>query len=254
MITIEIDTNSEGLTSATLINTNYLVPWRDREQQIFRRLKLKPDVNPLNAAALILRERGAFSYHESGSTPGINKRTFLELCALFKGLSDYLSELDAALGAAEPTTPLKAAESPPPAPPLEATEPPAPPAPPLKSALKFGPNSYHRDAAAYIAQQAEKWGRSEINAISFIITAFEVRPLLQALAEKLGSEKFASICATMFVIENQRHKEGARCRRYVTEKQRFALATGLLEEHGSHRQIVKLAWSLTDREIDGATK
>jgi hypothetical protein len=80
----------------------------------------------------------------------------------------------------------------------------------------------------------------------------QARILLKAIADEFASEKLAGILATVTEIEAQREREGARCRRKVTDKQRFALATALLEKYGTAREIVKAGWGMTDQEIDEA--
>lgn len=113
-------------------------------------------------------------------------------------------------------------------------------------------DSLHKDIAAYNIQQAEKWNHNPLATASRLASTYEVRPLLQALAAEIGSDKLAAIAASVAQIEDQRWQEGRRCRRYVTDKQRFALATALLEKYGTPRNIVKAAWGMTDEEIDSA--
>lgn len=85
-----------------------------------------------------------------------------------------------------------------------------------------------------------------------LASMFEVRALLLALASEIASEKLASIAATVAEIEDQREREGIRCRRKVTDLQARALASALLEKYGTARSIVKAAWGMTDKEIDEA--
>lgn len=113
-------------------------------------------------------------------------------------------------------------------------------------------NSIHPDFAAYSIQQAEKWDRSDLMVVEGLVNTYEMRPLLQALAAEIGSDKLAAIAATVAAIEDQREREGIRCRRHVTAKQRYALATALLEKYGTARAVVKAAWGLTDEQIDEA--
>ncbi len=113
-------------------------------------------------------------------------------------------------------------------------------------------NSLHPDYAAYRIQQAEKWNHPDLQVAAGLCNVYEVRPLLQALAIEYQSELLAGIASTVAEIEDQREREGIRCRRKVTDKQRHALATALLEKYGSAREIVKAAWGLTDQQIDEA--
>lgn len=113
-------------------------------------------------------------------------------------------------------------------------------------------NSFHPIYAAEILLDTEKWNHSPIVAAGRFVSTYEVRPLLDALADEIGSEKLASIAATVAEIEDQRKAQGGRCRRYVTDAQRAALSKALLEKYGTPRNIVKAAWGLTDEEIDAA--
>lgn len=106
--------------------------------------------------------------------------------------------------------------------------------------------------AAHRIQQAEKWSHTDLMVAQGLSSTFEVRPLLQALAAEIDSEKLASIAASVAEIEDQREREGIRCRRKVTDPQRRALATALLEKYGTARNIVKSAWGLSDQQIDEA--
>ena len=118
-------------------------------------------------------------------------------------------------------------------------------------------SKYHSipaDWAAYRIQQAEKWSHSDLQVVAGLCSFYEMRPLLQALATEYKSELLAGIAATVAEIEDQREREGARCQRKVTDKQRHALATALLEKFGSAREVVKAGWGLTDQQIDEASE
>lgn len=111
-------------------------------------------------------------------------------------------------------------------------------------------NSMRADWMAHSIQQAEKWNRPDLMVVESLCSYAQARVLLRAIATEFESEKLASILATVEEIEDQREREGARCRRKVTDKQRYALATALLEKYGSAREIVKAGWCMTDQEID----
>lgn len=113
-------------------------------------------------------------------------------------------------------------------------------------------NSIHADIAAYKIQQAEKWQHSDLMVVLGLANTYEVRPLLQAMAAEIGSDKLAAIAAGVAEIEDQREREGIRCRRKVTDNQRHALATALLEKYGTARGVVKAGWGLSDQQIDEA--
>lgn len=111
-------------------------------------------------------------------------------------------------------------------------------------------NSYHPEFAAQRVCQGEKWGHDEMTTAASLVSTYEVRPLLQALAAEIGSDKLAGIAASVAEIEDQREAQGRRCYRKVTDAQRHALAAALLEKYGTARNIVKAAWGLTDAQID----
>ena len=113
-------------------------------------------------------------------------------------------------------------------------------------------NSIPAEWAAARIQQAEKWGNPDLAVAKGLADTYQVRALLQAIAAEIGSDKLASIAATVAEIEDQREREGLRCHRKVTDKQRHALGTALLEKYGSARNIVKAGWGLTDQQIDEA--
>lgn len=113
-------------------------------------------------------------------------------------------------------------------------------------------NSLHPDIAAQRILQAEKWNHPDLAVAQGLADVYEVRPLLDEIAAQLGSEKLAGIASTVAEIADQSEREGIRCRRKVTEKQRYALAVALLEKFGTPRGIAKAAWSLTDQQIDEA--
>lgn len=113
-------------------------------------------------------------------------------------------------------------------------------------------NSLHADIAAYRVQQAEKWAHAPLMTAKSLASTFEVRPLLKAIADQIGSAKLAAIASDVADIEDQREREGVRCRRKVSERQSHALAIALLERYDSPRGIVKAAWNLTDQQIDEA--
>jgi hypothetical protein len=113
-------------------------------------------------------------------------------------------------------------------------------------------NSLRSDWAAYKIQQAEKWGHSDMVVAQGLADTAEALALVNALAAEIGNQKLADIAKTVAQINAQRAAEGIRCRRKVTENQRYALATALLEKHGSPRAIVKAGWAMTDEEIDSA--
>lgn len=111
-------------------------------------------------------------------------------------------------------------------------------------------NSMRADWMALRIQQAEKWKQSDLSVAEGLCSYAQARVLLKAIAAEFESEKLASILATVEEIEDQRERDGIRCRRNVTDKQRYALATALLEKYGSAREIVKAGWAMTDQEID----
>lgn len=113
-------------------------------------------------------------------------------------------------------------------------------------------NSLRSDWAAYKIQQAEKWGHSDMVVAKGLTDTAEALALVNALAAEIGNQKLADIAKTVAQINAQRADEGIRCRRKVTANQRYALATALLEKHGSPRAIVKAGWNMTDEEIDNA--
>jgi RNase P/RNase MRP subunit POP5 len=113
-------------------------------------------------------------------------------------------------------------------------------------------NSWHPDYAAEFVLRQERQAFPETHSAGLMATTFEVRPLLRSLADEIGSEKLAAIVATVADIEDQREAQGIRCRRKVSDKQRMALATALLEKYGSTRNIAKAAWGLTDEQINSA--
>lgn len=114
------------------------------------------------------------------------------------------------------------------------------------------PENLHPDIAAYIVQQAEKWDHPPAAVAGRLASTYQLRQILQDLAKSIDSEKLAGIAQSVADIEDQREREGIRCRRKVTEKQRYALAVALLEKFGTPREIVKAAWGMTDEEIDNA--
>jgi hypothetical protein len=111
-------------------------------------------------------------------------------------------------------------------------------------------NSYYPDQVAKMVVSLEKWQNDEISLVRNLVSMWEVRPLLTKLAEEIGSSKLEEIASSVFSIEDQREREGSFCRRQITDKQRVALATALLEKYRTAREIVKSGWSLTDQEID----
>ncbi|MES2879171.1 MAG: hypothetical protein V4713_12175 [Pseudomonadota bacterium] len=114
-------------------------------------------------------------------------------------------------------------------------------------------NAWHRDYAAEVLKSREKYGADgEFQFVKSACSSGNVLPLVVAIAQDLGDTKLAGIAATVAEIEAAHQAQGIRCRRKVTEAQRFVLATALLERYGSPRAIAAAAWGLTDEEIEAA--
>ena len=118
--------------------------------------------------------------------------------------------------------------------------------------MKKPANSLPSDYAANRIQQAEKWGHVYLMTVTNISDTAEAIALVQSIAADLDNAKLGDIANTVAEINAEREANGKRCYRKVTEKQRFALATALLEKYGTPREIVKHGWSMTDAEIDAA--
>lgn len=113
-------------------------------------------------------------------------------------------------------------------------------------------NSWHPDYACEACKRHEKNGREDLNFVKYLCSTYEVLPLVKAIADKIQNEKLMGIANTVTEIEQQIEKEGSRCRRKVTDKQRYALAVALLEEYGTARAIVQAAWGVSSEQIDNA--
>lgn len=113
-------------------------------------------------------------------------------------------------------------------------------------------NSWHPEYAAESCKRHEANGHDDIVFVKYAASAYEVLPLVKAIAAELNNQKLASIANTVEEIEVQREREGRRCRRKVTETQQHELAVALLEKFGTARNVVKAAWSVTNEQIDNA--
>lgn len=113
-------------------------------------------------------------------------------------------------------------------------------------------NSWHPEYAAEACARHERNGHDDMVFVKFAASAYEVLPLVKAIAAELGDERLAGIAATVAEIEQQIEDQGRRCKRKVTDAQRHALAVALLEKFGSARAIVKAAWGVSDDQIDNA--
>lgn len=106
------------------------------------------------------------------------------------------------------------------------------------------------DFAAYRILQSEKWNHSDLLVAQGLASTGQALRLALGIAADIGSDKLADIARSVEEIELQRAREGIRCRRRVTDRQRHALASALLERFGEPRSIVKAGWGLTDEQID----
>lgn len=113
-------------------------------------------------------------------------------------------------------------------------------------------NSWHPEYAAEALARHEKNGHDDMVFVKFACSSFEVLPLVKAIAAELADERLAGIAASVAEIEQQIEDQGRRCKRKVTDAQRYVLAMALLEKYGTAREIVKSAWGVTDEQIDNA--
>lgn len=115
------------------------------------------------------------------------------------------------------------------------------------------PNSWHPEYAAEVCARHERNDHDDMVFVKFACSAFEVLPLVKIIAEELGDAHLAGVAATVAEIEQQIEDQGRRCKRKVTDAQRYALAVALLEKYGTARALVKAAWGVTDADIDNAS-
>jgi len=114
------------------------------------------------------------------------------------------------------------------------------------------PNSWHPDYAAEACARHERNGHDDMVFVKLASSAFEVLPLVKAIAAELNDERLAGIAATVAEIEQQIEDQGRRCKRKVTDSQRYALAVALLEKFGTARSVVQAAWGVSAEQIDNA--
>ncbi|AYN21572.1 hypothetical protein [Alcaligenes aquatilis] len=111
-------------------------------------------------------------------------------------------------------------------------------------------NAWAPEYAAASIKRAENYHKEKAEKVwsEFAVECGQVAKL----ALDFGDEKIQSIAQTVVKTIDDSHKLGARSRRTITPKQRYALAQSLLSKYGSHRAIAAAAWGLTDTDIDNA--
>lgn len=104
-------------------------------------------------------------------------------------------------------------------------------------------NAWHRDYAAESLSRMT----TDMVWVQYAVECGEVAKL----AATLGG-KTADIAETVISTIQDSVRMGTRSRRTITPKQRYALATALLEKFGTARAIANAVWGLTDEEIENA--
>lgn len=94
----------------------------------------------------------------------------------------------------------------------------------------------HIDWARETVERHEKW-HSDYDYTLMQLLCTE--PEVLKIADALGIDKITSIATSARAAVGQRYK-------YVTDKQRHALAVALLEAHGNARAVLALAFGVTE--------
>jgi hypothetical protein len=113
-------------------------------------------------------------------------------------------------------------------------------------------NAWHPEYAAEIVNKYERMPDGDILFAKSACSCGNVIPLVLQIAEDIGDVKLLDIARTVSDIESEREARGNRCKRKVTEPQRFVLGTALLERYMTARGIAAAAWLLTDADIEAA--